>query len=507
MTANGGEMGSFGGGVAARPSAMKGLVPAVCAAVVAALLVGDVYTGAVAALIIVVAAGVLVLPLTWSVPLLLFCIPFRFYVTYPGTELDVALTNFVVVGLGATCLASVMGRGRLQLLGWERAIVAWAVWTVLSLGWTSARIASLRGVFQWLMVFSGILVSALCVLRAADPARAVRRLLIALLGLVTVWSIIGFGQVALGLDSVTRFLTSPGGAVFYAPGLVESKLPTMSFNWRSSSDVQPFGPFLNAIEFGIFTAVGIGAGVAMALGRIRLAPRWLVMVALVLGIAANVACLKATGWVAAAVAIAVAFLTLGGSIRRLIAVSLLAIGVIGSLLWVFREAVTLRLQEVALREGTTGATAEAISRPSIWLSYLDAVREQPLVGIGVATATLYGPVHWTRAPTGTMVATQLPTENSYLTTLIETGAVGLVLLLATLVGAMVRGVRLSRRYPGNPVAQGAGVAAIGIAAMLAGNVTVDAFNGEILGVIQGVLVGIVVAAVRLVPVARTDTTP
>src|SRR6185437_10966550 len=147
-----------------------------------------------------------------------------------------------------------------------------------------------------------------------------RRLLIALLALVTVWSIIGFVQVGLGLDNVTRFLTSPVGAVFYAPGLVESKLPTMSFNWRSGSDVQPFGPFLNAIEFGIFTAVGIGAAVAMALGRTRLVPRWLVITTLALAIAANVAGLKATGWVAAAVAIAVAFVTLGGSIRRVVAV-------------------------------------------------------------------------------------------------------------------------------------------------------------------------------------------
>ena len=123
-----------------------------------------------------------------------------------------------------------------------------------------------------------------------------------------------------------------------------------------------------------------------------------------------------------------------------------------------------------------------------------------MVGLGVATAHEYGPVHWTRLPgTGTTVAEQVPTENSYLSALIETGAVGLALLLLTVVGALVRGVKLSRRYPGDPVAQGAGVAAIGLAALLAGNMTVDGFNGEILGVIMGVLIGIVVAAVRLVP--------
>jgi len=489
------------------PAVAKTSLPLLAALGVAALMTGDLYTVVVGTLIALATLGLVLLPLTWSVPLLVFCAPFRFYITYPGTQLDVALTNFVVVGLGFTCVASALMGDRPRLLGWERAIAAWVGWTILSIAWTSGLIASLRGVFQWLMVFSGIVASALCVTRAADPAGAVRRLLTALLALVAVWSLIGFLQVALGLDRILGFLASPGGAVFYAPGLVEGRLPTMGFNWRSGTEIQPFGPFLNAIEFGIFTAVGVGAAVAMAVGRLWLGPRWLVWLALVLATAANVACLKATGWVAAAVAIAVAFVTVGRSIRRVLAVSFAAVALFAVLLWVFREDVTLRLQDLAAREGTTGATAEAISRPAIWLSYLDAARTRPLVGLGVASSIQYGPVHWTRAPTGNMVAGQLPTENSYLTTLIETGVVGLALLLLTLGGAFVRGVRLSRRYPADPLAQGAGVAAIGIAALLAGNMTVDAFNGEILGVIQGVLVGIVVAAVRLVPMARKAATP
>jgi O-antigen ligase len=484
------------------PPAARSWLPVLAALGLAVLLLGDLYSAAVGILIVLAAAGLVLLPLTWSVPLLVFCIPFRFYVTYPGTELDVALTNFVVVGFGLACLASTLLGGRPRLLGWERAIAAWVLWTLVSVVWSATLIASLRGVFQWLMVFSGILASTLCVLRAADPGQAVRRILTALLASVVLWSALGFVQVVVGLDGVIRFISSPAGGVFYAPGLVEGRLATMGFNWRSGTDVQPFGPFLNAIEFGIFTAVGVGAAVAMALGRSQLGPKWLVGAVLVLGTAANVACLKATGWVAAAVAIAVAFVTLGRSIRRVVGVSVAAMIVSGTLLWIFREDVTVRLEDLAAREGTTGATAEAISRPAIWLSYLDAVTERPLTGLGVATANLRGPIHWTRAPTGTMVASQLATENSYLTTLIETGIVGLGLLVATVGGAFFRGVRLSRRYPKNAVAQGAGVAAIGIAALLAGNITVDAFNGEILGVMMGVLVGIVVAAMRLVPTAE-----
>lgn len=481
---------------------LRWLLVVAAAIVLAALMLGDVYTIVVVTLVALATAIAIVLPLSWSVPLLLFAIPFRFYVVYPGTELDVALTNFIVVGLGCACLVRGLLYGRPRLSGWEWTIVAWVGWTVLSLAWTTGLIASLRGVFQWLMVFSGLLATAQALLTAVHPERVIRRILGALLALVVVWSIVGFVEVAAGLDRVLAFLGSPAAAVLYAPGMLVTKLAAMNFNWQSGSDVQPFGPFLNAIEFGIFTAVGIGAAVAMMLGRANLGPRWLVATALVLATAANITCLKATGWVAAGVAIAVAFITLGRSIARVLTASLATLLVLGGLLLAFQKEVVERLEALAIREGTTGATAEAISRPSIWLSYLDTVRERPFVGLGVATANIHGPIHWSRTPTGAVVAGQLPTENSYLTVLIETGLIGLVLLLATLGGAVVKGVRLSRRYPEDPVAQGAGVAAIGLAAAMAGNMTVDAFSGEILGVIMGILVGVVVAAARLVPLSQ-----
>ncbi len=491
---------SVGGSV----SRLAVALPIAAAIGVAALMLGDAYTVAAVVLVAVEVISMALLPLSWSVPLLLFGAPLRFYVTYPGTELDLALTNFIVVGFGGVCLMQWLMQTRPRLLRWEWMIVLWVAWSMLSVMWTTALIASLRGLFQWLMVFSAIVLAARSILHAAEPVRVIRRFLITLLCLVSIWSIIGFVQVALGLDTVIAFLGSPAAAAFFAPGLLATKLAAMNFNWRSGTDVQPFGPFLNAIEFGIFTAVGIGAAIAMALGRVRAVPRSLVAVTLVVTVAANVACLKATGWVAAGVAIAVAFVTLGRSVARVVAVSLGTVLVLGGLVFVFRENLSDRLQSLAVREGTTGATAEAISRPSIWLAYLDAVRERPLVGLGISTANERGPVHWTRTPTGGVIAGQLPTENSYLTALIETGAVGLALLLATLVGAVVRGVRLSRRYPDSPIAQGAGVAAIGLAALLAGNVTVDAFNGEILGVVMGMLVGIVVAASRLVPRVRSQ---
>ncbi len=474
-----------------------GIFVALAAALAAAML-GDAYTVAVIVVLGLATTAIAIVPLTWSLPALVFLIPFRLYVDIPGTTLELALTNFIVVGLGAVCLASLLLRGRPRLMGWELAIALWVIWTVASLAWTSQFVASLTGVFRWLMVFSAILIASQCVLRAADPAGAARRLLIALLALVGFWSIVGFIEVALGIDPIFAFLKSPAAAVFYPPLFLQERLAARNFNWLSGNEVQPFGAFLNAIEFGILTAVGVGSALALAVGRRALAPRWLVLAVLILASAANIACMKGTGWLAAGVAVAIAFISLGRSIRRVVGVSLMTLAVIGLLVYIFRETLIERVQALAAREGTEGAAAQALSRPAIWSYYLTAVIAQPITGGGVSTSILSGPVHWTIPQGGgTSVAVVLPTENSYLTTAIETGLVGLTLLLVSVIGALIRGLRLARRHPDRPLAQAAGTAAIGLAAILAGNLTVDAFNGEILGVLMGVLMGIIVAANRL----------
>jgi len=478
-----------------------GILLALAASLAGAML-GDPYTIAVIVVLGLAIAGLALVPLTRSLPVLVFLIPFRLYVDIPGTTIELALTNFIVVGLATVCFANALLRGRPRLLAWEFAIVAWVLWTLASLAWTSQLVASLTGVFRWLMVFSAILIASECVLRAADPAAAARRLLVAVLWLVGAWSVIGFIEVAVGMDPIFAFLKSPAAAVLYPPIFLQERLAARNFNWLSGNDVQPFGCFLNAIEFGILTAAGVGSALALAVGRRALAPRWLVLAVLVLATAANIACMKGTGWLAAGVAVAIAFVSLGRSIRRVVAVSLLALLVLALLLYLFRETLAERVQALAAREGAQGAAAQALSRPAIWLYYLTALRIHPITGGGVSTSILYGPVHWTRTAGGSSVAVILPTENSYLTTAIETGMVGLALLLIAVVGALVRGLRLARRYPDLPVAQAAGIAGIGLAAILAGNLTVDAFNGEILGVLMGILMGIIVAANRLEPRSR-----
>jgi O-antigen ligase len=463
-------------------------------------MLGDPYTGALVVAVAAAAAGLLVLPLTRSLPLLIFLIPFRLYVDFPSTKIEFSVTNFIVVGFGGACLAAALLRGRPRLLRWELSMVALLFWIVASFGWSSSAGASVGGVFRWIVFFSAILLGTECVLRAGDPAAAVRRILIGVLALVGVWSIVGFIQAAVGMDVMFAFLQTPISAAFYPPGLVDDRIAGQSFNWLSGTDVQPFGPFVNSIEFGVLTAAGLGIALALAVGRSRLAPRWLVLSVLVLATAANIACLKGTGWAAAGVAVAIAFVSLGRSIRRVLGVSLLTLVLLGLLVYIFQDALIERVQAIAVREGTQGAAAQALSRPAIWVYYLHALAVNPLMGLGVGTSILYGPIHWTATVDGnTSVATVLPTENSYLTAAIETGVVGLLLVLVVMVGALARGLRLARRYPDLPLAQGAGAAAIGLAAILTGNLTVDAFNEQILSLLMGVLIGVIVAANRRLP--------
>lgn len=498
MTTTGATIGARSG------SPWQAAVILVLAACLAAALMGEVYPVVVGLAVVLATVGLGILPLTWSLPILVFLVPFRLYVDLPGTEIEVATTNFLLVGLGGICLANLLLRGRPRLLPWELLVVAWVLWTVASVAWSMAVVASLRGVLRWMMTFSAILLAAQCVLGARDPAIAARRLLMAVLWLVGAWSVIGFIEVAVGLDPIVSFFNTPVAWVFFPPLFLKERVASLNFNWRSGNTVQPFGPFINAIEFGILTAVGVGIALALAVARSRLAPRRLVLSVLVLASAANIACMKGTGWLAAGVAVAVAFLSLGRSLRRVIGVSVLVLAIVGLLAYAFREELTERIQALAVREGAQGATAEALSRPAIWLYYLSGLKSRPVAGSGINTSILYGPIHWTRAPGGNAsVAVTLPTENSYLTAAIETGLVGLGLLVATLVGALGRGLRLARRNPTVPLAQAAGAAAIGLAAILAGNLTVDAFSGEILGVLGGIFVGVILAANRLLSRPQT----
>jgi hypothetical protein len=63
-------------------------------------------------------------------------------------------------------------------------------------------------------------------------------------------------------------------------------------------------------------------------------------------------------------------------------------------------------------------------------------------------------------------------------------------------GAAIVGLRIARRYPGESLAQAAGVAAVAISALLVGNITTDDFAQETNQFLLGVLVGIVVVARR-----------
>jgi len=310
--------------------------------------------------------------------------------------------------------------------------------------------------------------------------------------------VVGFVQVAVGRDAVLAFLGSPAAAVLFPPRLLESRMVTQDFNWLSGTGgVQPFGPFINATEFGLFTAIGAGVATALLAGRARLVPRWVAAGTLVLSLAANAAALKGTGWISAIVALLVAAVALGGSIRRILVSTALVVVVATGVVLAFRAPLQERVRQLVVREQAAGTVLTALSRVSIWEYYLPAVLLQPITGTGLYTSVEHGPVRWMAVKySETSVAARLPTENGYLSMAIEAGIPGLAALLLVVGGAAVVGLRTARRDLGHPVSQAAGAAAAGIAAIMVGNLTTDGFAQHTNGLILGVLVGTVIAARR-----------
>jgi O-antigen ligase len=312
------------------------------------------------------------------------------------------------------------------------------------------------------------------------------------------WSAIGFVQVALGYGTVSELLLSPLSAIVYAPAEMQSKLGAVGVNWRRGESVQPFGPFDNSNVFGFFAAAGAGMAMAALVGRHHQAPRRLAMLTLALAVAADVAALKVTGWLAAAGALLIVFLALGGSIRRVAqwggAFLIAAVG-FG---YAVRNLLADRLADLAARELATTGSFEALSRVAIWAHYVGIARQRPLIGHGLYTASTFGPTHASLATgTGASISFRLPPESGYLGMAVDAGLVGLLLLVVVIGGALVSGVRLARRHREDELAQAAGLMAAGIAAIMIGNVSTTAFSEEITSLMLGVMIGVVLVARRV----------
>lgn len=441
--------------------------------------------------------GFAALPLERTLPALVALAPFRLYATIPGTPYEISLTSLITVMVAAFVLVADLARGLPRLTRWEWAFAAWFGWLVLTVLWSSSPSSSMRGVFSWGHLLAVAFLTAHVLRTAWDRGRVLRRLVAALLVLVTIWSIVGFIQAALGFTTVREMLSSPLAGLVYSPAELGIKLGAIGVNWRRGDSVQPFGPFDNAIVFGMFTAMGVGIAAATLVGRVRFAPRWLAVTTVVLGLAADIATLKATGWISAAAALVVAFLVLGGSLGAVVRWGLLLGTAAGLCGFLFRNMIAARLAELAAREIAATGSLDAISRPAVWAHYLRVALTRPLTGHGLNTAARLGPVRQTLA-TGTdvTISYQLPPENSYLTMAVDTGLPGLAGVLVVLGGALLAGALLSRRFPDDPLAQAAGLGAVGIAALMVGNFAVSALSEETMGVLLGTLLGVVVVARR-----------
>jgi O-antigen ligase len=488
-------------------SALVVLVAAIC---ILTLAVTDPATAVMGAIALATLLAFALLPPHLGAALLLLLSPLRLWVDLPGVGGALSLASALMLGLGVILLFRRLGEGPPALTRWEWLVVIWLGWMTLSVAWSVNPGASLRGVYNWSCFFSFLFIAGWSLLRAQEPTRAAQTLISVFLVLVAVWCVIGFVEVGLGYRVVGAVLKSPFGALVFNPGDVGAKLGALGVNWQigDTDSVTPFGPFPNGIMFGIFTAMGIGVAAVALVSRLQYVPRWLAIGTLALALAANVACLKATGWVAGGAALVTAFLAHGGSVRRLLKWSAAVVLTLGLALFLLRDLVKERLAELAARELVNPTAAADLSRPAIWLHYAKAVMRRPLIGYGLYTSEIYGPTHSSVA-TGTNVSIdfRLPPENGYLALAVDTGLVGVMLGIIALGAAVVLGVRLSRRYSHDPLAQTAGAAAAGMAAGLVGNVSVSGLSDEITGVMLTTMMAIVMLARRRVGAAATADAP
>ena len=113
---------------------------------------------------------------------------------------------------------------------------------------------------------------------------------------------------------------------------------------------------LNFRQTQMFKIGNVGVAAVLLVARSRLVPRWLVVTTLLLALAADLTALKATGWAAAAVALLVAAIALGTSIRR---IALVAVVVVVSAQSAARKAAMS-----AMPKAVTSATPKAL-RPVV----------------------------------------------------------------------------------------------------------------------------------------------
>jgi O-antigen ligase len=455
------------------------------------------YRGLLAAILAVMLTAVAILPFETLFLVLVFLAPLRAFAYVPVIGAELSATSLLLFGLAIGLVVRRLLGTRITLHRWEWFIISWGAWILFCWLWASPGKVGIAGVYHWSLFFGAVLLTV----RYFDTGRsseiAARRLLTTVLVLVSFWCVVGIGQVVIGRDRIMSFLNSPFAAILYLPSLLRYKVAAMDFNWLSGHDVRPFGPFINSIEFGVFTAAGLSVAVALAVSRSNLVPKWLAVFTGILALWANIAALKATGWLAALAALLAVFIALGGSVRRLAGFAVIVTSVISLAIAVFHVRLQERVANLALRERDPTAAIAAISRVAVWSHYFRVALEHPLTGSGPFTASTKGPVHWTvLGETGVTLANRMPTENSYLTLAVETGIPGLLLALGVIGSAAFVGLVLARRTPTDPIAQSAGAAAVGIVAMMVGYFSVDGLVQETNQLLLGLFVGIILVARR-----------
>ena len=441
-------------------------------------------------------SALLVVPLEIAVAIVIVIAPIRIYMVAPVIGVNVSLTTVAIILIGLTVIARSLATGAIRLTRGEWLLVVWWAWMAIGVLWSVDRTVSARGLLQWTLFFVVVVLTTRSVVRAESHERVLRLFITSVVALSAFWCLVGVLQMLSSRESVLAVLRQPIAAMLFSPNLMRDKLVLMNFNWIRDGNVQPFGPFINSISFGIFTAVGIAVTAGAFARRFTSFPRVVVGAMMVLAVMINIATLKGTGWMAAIVGLIVLNVALGGSVKRAVVGLLVSVLLVGVTAFVFRELIVERVLSLVAREGVSAGTLTAISRPSIWLHYVHVAWADRFVGTGLFTAENFGPVQFTTAGAGGTTTVRAPTENGYLAILVEQGIIGLTLFVIVIGGACLRGIRVARRRKDHALATAAGLAAVGASAILVGNMTVNDFANDTSLILLGLFVGIILAAVR-----------
>ena len=454
-----------------------------CAATAFCMLaaLGSTQVFATAAVVLLIFAAAMTLPLSWVAVAVAALVPLQFYFEIPGSSFT--LRGAVAFVFAAAVRLLIQRVTRKEVTRWQSWMLLAALFLIAALiaalG-AQSRYLAFKGVYDWLVIFA----TAFVIDELAQSRKMIERLILVLLAGGIAEAALGLAQYAAGLDNVLHALRLPASTLFFQPNLLRERLADLSFNWVVFDRAAPFGTFINGIDFAIFVASILGLALALlfaARERTRVA---ILFASVLLMGTALLLTFKGSGLLAfAGAAATVALFSLRRLSSRVLVIGIIAIGVAIILTLPFADQIVQRAAFIVQRE--QGATGTA-GRLEIWASLFQDFLQRPLFGYGLNHAALLTEASRTLRY-GAVTFNSPSAESAYVTALVETGLVGFGALTALFAAALMRAARYARAD-----ALFVGILAA-LVALLLGNLTVAGFTTDQNGMLLGALIGMTFA--------------